>query len=135
MQRTSQSALQSKGLTERACGTWQGDFKSIMVIVTPCRSDLSEQGLSPLSHLADGRLTLVLVKRCSVAAYLKFLIAIPRTGGCPSLLDTTIIGMTCPGRLVACCVVCALLHWDGPTKNCTAHVDLCLNLLRLPAQP
>ena len=58
----------------------QGEYKSVMVIVTPCRSDLSAEGLSPLSHLADGRLTLALVRRCSVASYLRFLALIPRTG-------------------------------------------------------
>ena len=59
---------------------WQGVYKSVMVIVTPCRSDLSTKGLSPLSHLADGRLTLALVKSCSVLSYLRFLAAIPKTG-------------------------------------------------------
>lgn len=55
-------------------------YKSVMVIVTPCRSDLSTKGLSPLSHLADGRLTLALVKSCSILSYLRFLAAIPKTG-------------------------------------------------------
>ena len=69
-------------LSLRNCdGGVQGEYKSVMIIVTPCRSDLSAEGLSPLSHLADGRLTLALVKRCSIAQYLRFLALIPRTGG------------------------------------------------------
>ncbi|KAK9845195.1 hypothetical protein WJX84_003444 [Apatococcus fuscideae] len=62
---------------------WQqadGSYKSIMVIVSPCRSDMSPAGLSRYSHLSDGRLTLVLVKRCSVLQYLRFMATIPYTG-------------------------------------------------------
>ncbi|KAK9796967.1 hypothetical protein WJX73_000979 [Symbiochloris irregularis] len=66
--------------TASSCKTVEGRYMSIMIIVTPCRSDMSDKGLSPLSHLADGRLTLVLVKQCSKAEYLRFLAAIPRTG-------------------------------------------------------
>ena len=58
----------------------QGWYKSCMVIVTPCRSDLSAAGLSPLSHLSDGRLTLALVRQCSILDYLRFLALIPRKG-------------------------------------------------------
>lgn len=64
----------------------QGDFRSLMVVVTPCRSDLSPAGLSPGSHLADGRIRLVLVRRCSHLQYLGFLASIPRTGKQPSLI-------------------------------------------------
>ncbi|KAK9866560.1 hypothetical protein WJX84_009195 [Apatococcus fuscideae] len=62
---------------------WQhqnGQYKSIMVIVSPCRSDMSPAGLSRYSHLSDGRITLVLVKRCSVLQYLRFMATIPYTG-------------------------------------------------------
>ncbi|DBA70237.1 TPA: hypothetical protein ACH3X2_012144 [Trebouxia sp. C0005] len=64
-------------------GSWQhveGDFKSVMAIVTPCRSDQSALGLSPYGHLSDGRIQMVLVHKCSVLKYLRFLAAIPRGG-------------------------------------------------------
>ncbi len=58
----------------------QGEFKSIMAIVTPCRSDMSAGGLARTAHLNDGRLKLVLVKRCSVLQYLRLLTRIPMLG-------------------------------------------------------
>lgn len=58
----------------------QGEFKSIMAIVTPCRSDMSAGGLARTVHLSDGRLKLVLVKRCSVLQYLRLLARIPVLG-------------------------------------------------------
>ena len=58
----------------------QGEFKSIMAIVTPCRSDLSAGGLARTAHLSDGRLKLVLVRRCSVLQYLRLLARIPTLG-------------------------------------------------------
>ena len=69
------------------CVSWQdgwqhveGDFKSVMAIITPCRSDQSSSGLSPYGHLADGRIQLVMVHKCSRLQYLRFLAAIPSTG-------------------------------------------------------
>lgn len=64
-------------------GQWHtrtGSFKSIMAIVTPCRSDQSTLGLAPYSHLSDGRIQLVLVKECSILQYLQFLASIPQSG-------------------------------------------------------
>ncbi|KAK9903549.1 hypothetical protein WJX75_008659 [Coccomyxa subellipsoidea] len=58
----------------------EGEFKSIMAIVTPCRSDMSAGGLARTVHLSDGRLKLVLVKRCSVLQYLRLLARIPMLG-------------------------------------------------------
>ena len=58
----------------------QGRFKSIMAIVTSCRSDMSPAGLSRHAHLADGRMHLVLVHQCSILQYLKFLSLIPTCG-------------------------------------------------------
>ena len=52
-----------------------------MAIVTSCRSDMSPQGLSRNAHLADGRMHLVLVRKCSILQYLKFLSLIPTCGG------------------------------------------------------
>eukprot|EP00891_Asterochloris_glomerata_P006863 jgi/Astpho2/6863/Aster-06535 len=66
-----------------AKGQWHtrtGSFKSIMAIVTPCRSDQSTLGLAPYSHLSDGRIQLVLVKECSILQYLQFLASIPQSG-------------------------------------------------------
>ena len=91
--------------TDASCGE-QGEYKSVMIIVTPCRSDLSARGLSPLSHLADGRLTLALVRRCSIAQYLRFLIAIPRTGGLlPAVPSSAAFGLPS-------CLCCNIIH--GP---------------------
>ena len=58
----------------------QGRFKSIMAVVTSCRSDMSSRGLSPHGHLCDGRLHLVLVHASSRLQYLRFLASIPRQG-------------------------------------------------------
>lgn len=58
----------------------QGRFKSIMAVVTSCRSDMSSKGLSPHGHLCDGRLHLVLVHATSRLKYLRFLASIPREG-------------------------------------------------------
>lgn len=64
----------------------QGRYKSVMVAVSPCRSDMSRRGLAPWAHLADGRLTLVLVRDCSILQYLRFLTSIPRFGAPPAAL-------------------------------------------------
>lgn len=64
-------------------GDWHhvdGEFKSVMAIITPCRSDQSSVGLAPYGHLADGRIQLVLVHKCSRLQYLRFLASIPSTG-------------------------------------------------------
>lgn len=61
----------------------KGRYKSVMVAVSPCRSDMSRRGLAPWAHLADGRLTLVLVRDCSILQYLRFLTSIPRFGAPP----------------------------------------------------
>jgi len=51
-----------------------------MAIVTPCRSDMSPAGLSSGSHLSDGRIRLIMVKKCSQIHYLRFLASIPGKG-------------------------------------------------------
>lgn len=38
------------------------------------------QGMARFGHLADGRLKLVLVKRCSALQYLRFLLTMSQTG-------------------------------------------------------
>ncbi len=58
----------------------QGRYKSIMAVVTSCRSDMSSKGLSPHGHLCDGRLHLVLVHASSRLQYLRFLSSIPQEG-------------------------------------------------------
>ena len=63
----------------------QGDYKGIMVVVTPCRSDRSTLGLLPYSHLNDGRLHVILIRSCSVLQYLRFLASIPQRGTAVSL--------------------------------------------------
>lgn len=52
-----------------------------MLIVMPCRSEKTRQGMARYGHLADGRLKLVLVKRCNAYQYLRFLMSMSATGG------------------------------------------------------
>ncbi|BDA50250.1 Ceramide kinase [Coccomyxa sp. Obi] len=72
------SSTPSEG--EPAWTVIEGEFKSIMAIVTPCRSDMSAGGLARTAHLSDGRLKLVFVRRCSVLQYLRLLARIPTLG-------------------------------------------------------
>ena len=84
-------------------GSWQhveGEFKSVMAIVTPCRSDQSTLGLAPYGHLADGRIQLVMVHKCSVLQYLRFLAAIPQAGK-PQLFQAFLDSC---GRVIVTCV-------------------------------
>lgn len=67
--------------------TVEGEFSAIMAVVMPCRSDRSDSGLSPFAHMADGRIHLILVRKCSTLQYLKFLASIPRSGVLPENFD------------------------------------------------
>ncbi|KAL4458315.1 hypothetical protein ABPG75_013180 [Micractinium tetrahymenae] len=64
----------------------QGEFCSIMLIVMPCRSDKTRSGMARFGHLADGRLKLVLVRKCSPLQYLRFLHGMSRRGCSPGQL-------------------------------------------------
>jgi ceramide kinase len=57
-----------------------------MLIVHPCRSDKTRAGMARHAHLADGRIKLVLVARCSPLQYLRFLLAMSRSGCVPGQL-------------------------------------------------
>ena len=49
-------------------GEWrslEGEFCSVMLVCMPCRSDKTRAGMARYGHLADGRMKLVLVQRCS----------------------------------------------------------------------
>jgi len=64
-------------------GEWKvvtGEFMSVMAINQPCRSDKTPLGMAKYGHLANGRFTLVLVRRCSPMQYLKFLLAMSSSG-------------------------------------------------------
>jgi len=64
-------------------GQWtvvEGDFVSVMAVVTPCRSDKSRKGIIPHGHLSDGRMYLVMVQKCNHLEYLRFLIRLSRKG-------------------------------------------------------
>ena len=67
--------------------TLEGEFNAIMAVVMPCRSDRSDSGLVPFAHMADGRIHLILVRKCSTLQYLKFLASIPRSGVLPENFD------------------------------------------------
>ncbi|KAL4423103.1 hypothetical protein ABPG77_004786 [Micractinium sp. CCAP 211/92] len=75
---------------ERHAGEgWQeitGEFCSIMLIVMPCRSDKTRSGMARFGHLADGRVKLVLVRKCSPLQYLRFLHSMSRHGCAPGQL-------------------------------------------------
>lgn len=64
----------------------EGEFASVMCVVTSCISEKSRQGLMPEAHLADGRLALVMVERCSRLQYLRFLIQLASKGIVPGSL-------------------------------------------------
>jgi ceramide kinase len=57
-----------------------------MCVVTSCISDKSRQGLMPEAHLADGRLVLVMVQKCSRLQYLRFLVQLATKGIVPGSL-------------------------------------------------
>jgi ceramide kinase len=63
----------------------EGEFLSVMLIVMPCLSDKTRHGMARYGHLADGRLKLVLVRRCSAVAYLRFLAGMSASGEPDSL--------------------------------------------------
>ena len=90
----------------------QGRYKSVMVVVTSCRSDMSSKGLSPHGHLCDGRLHLVLVHASSRLQYLRFLASIPRDGASQV-------------RMGHCCQLplCTGPHKHGPMLSCRAVID------------
>ncbi|KAJ9533266.1 hypothetical protein QJQ45_018391 [Haematococcus lacustris] len=58
----------------------EGEWVSVMVLVTPCRSDKTKAGILPYAHLNDGRLYLVLVGQCSRLEYLHFLLRLSGQG-------------------------------------------------------
>ncbi len=59
----------------------EGDFISVMSVVTPCRSDKSKAGIVPCAHLADGRMYLVLVSSdCNHLQYIRFLLTLSGSG-------------------------------------------------------
>ena len=53
---------------------------SVMLIVMPCKSEKTRQGMARYGHLADGRCKLVLVRRCSPLQYLQFLLTMSKHG-------------------------------------------------------
>jgi len=61
----------------------EGEFVSIMIAVMPCRSDKSPNGVVPHAHLSDGRLHLILVKKCPRWRYLAFLVSLAKRGIVP----------------------------------------------------
>lgn len=91
-----------------------------MAVISPCRSDLSPVGLSPFSHLADGRIRLILVKQCSQWDYLRFLASIPKHGKflvtCAQLIHLDISQLS------------DLHHWTGgfDQKSLCNTLHLCL---------
>ena len=59
---------------------WEGEVVSLMVVVTPTRSEKTKVGLVPHAHIADGRMHLVIVRKCSRIQFFRFLIALTRGG-------------------------------------------------------
>jgi len=112
----------------------QGRYKSVMAVVTSCRSDMSSKGLSPHGHLCDGRLHLVLVHASSRLQYLRFLSSIPQEG----MLLTTSSCKSC------CFSIDAHIHsrlshskkiHSRRHQPCRGHTLSCLLSLRLWLPP
>lgn len=59
---------------------WEGEVVSLMVVVTPTRSDKTKGGLVPHAHIADGRMHLVIVRKCSRIQFFRFLLSLTRGG-------------------------------------------------------
>ena len=59
---------------------WEGEITSLMVVVTPTRSDKAKGGIVPHAHLSDGRLHLIIVRKCTRAQFLRFLVSLSRGG-------------------------------------------------------
>ena len=59
---------------------WEGEISSLMVVVTPTRSDKSKAGIVPHAHLSDGRLHLVIVRKCTRMQFFRFLLSLSRGG-------------------------------------------------------
>ena len=58
----------------------EGSFMSIMIIVQPCKSEKTRYGMARHAHLANGVLTLVLVRKCSQLQFLRFLATMSSSG-------------------------------------------------------
>lgn len=58
----------------------EGDFLSIMVTVSPCRSGQAAHGVTPYAHLGDGRIHLVMLKKTSRLKMLQWLISLSKHG-------------------------------------------------------
>ncbi|RMZ56502.1 hypothetical protein APUTEX25_001349 [Auxenochlorella protothecoides] len=56
------------------------EFAGFMMVVMPCRSDKSKNGVAKYGHLSDGKLHLVVIKRCSRLMYLRFLLRMAHIG-------------------------------------------------------
>lgn len=72
----------SRALNTRADDwkTIEGDFAGIQLVIMPCRSDKSLNGVAKYGHLSDGNIHLVLVRHCSRLQYLQFLLRLSHYG-------------------------------------------------------
>lgn len=73
----------SKGSLHRFPGEWktvEGEFAGIMLVIMPCRSEKSSNGVAKYGHLSDGNIHLVMVKRCTRWQYLRFLMNLSSNG-------------------------------------------------------
>ncbi|KAL4433742.1 hypothetical protein ABPG75_000183 [Micractinium tetrahymenae] len=58
----------------------ESEFAGIMLVIMPCRSEKSVQGVAKYGHRSDGLIHLVMVKKCSRLQYLRFLLTLSNTG-------------------------------------------------------
>lgn len=105
--------------TSLSSGDWrviEGEWMSIMLIVQPCRSDKTPYGMARHGHLANGRFTLVLVKKCSPVDYLRFLLTMSSSGLTPGQL---------PGVIeVLDAVSCRVESMGGPVSHWNVDGEL-----------
>lgn len=85
----------------------EGNWMSIMLIVQPCRSEKTPQGMARYGHLANGSFTLVLVRQCSMPQYLRFLASMSSNGLVPGQMMDGVVK-------VMDVVSCTVESLDGP---------------------
>jgi ceramide kinase len=59
---------------------WEGEIACLMAVVTSTRTEKSKAGLVPHAHMSDGRLHLVIVRKCSRLQFFRFLLGLTRKG-------------------------------------------------------
>lgn len=89
--------LLEEGLADWGCADEK--FLAVAGPILSCRCDQSPEGMSKHSHLSDGKITLVMVRRCSHLQFLRFLIRLARKNTDPFSLSFVSVVETSQFRL------------------------------------